>query len=308
MTPSIERSRFELTMPVYAMLVFLWLCLGMVTAVRSQNGLPRDTKSGFVTTTDNVRIHYLEAKPKRLGREPAILFVPGLMTPGWIWEHQLAHFAKTHRTIAIDPRSQGSSSKPAEGHYPAARARDIKSVVDQLQLGSVVMVAATSAVTEVISYVDQFGTQKLAGLVLVNGIAGREYDKETMTGLLAYAEGFQVNRRSATERFVRGLYKKAQQEAYLNRMVEATMQMPTDSALALIVGGLTADNRQALAKVDKPTLIIVADFGPWMQFYKDLQGRIRGAQMEVLENVGHALFVDDPIRFNSLLDKFLAVL
>ena len=129
-----------------------------------------------------------------------------------------------------------------------------------------------------------------------------------MTGLLAYAQGFQVNRRSATERFVRGLYKKAQQEAYLKRMVEATMQMPTDSALALIVGGLTADNRQALAKVDKPTLIVVADFGPWMQFYKDLQGRIRGAQMEVLENVGHALFVDDPIRFNSLLDKFLEVL
>ena len=144
---SIERSRFGLTTLV---LVLLWLCSGLVTTVRAQNGLPRDTKSGFVTTTDKVRIHYLEAKPKRLDRGPAILFVPGLMTPGWIWEHQLAHFAKTHRTVAIDPRSQGSSSKPTEGHYPSARARDIKSVVDQLQLGSVVMVAATSAVTEVI--------------------------------------------------------------------------------------------------------------------------------------------------------------
>ena len=300
--------RFRLAPLVNATLGLLLLCLGMVSTVRSQPRLPRGTKSGFVTTVDNVRIHYLEAKPKSLGRGPAILFVPGLMTPGWIWEYQLAHFAKKYRTIAIDPRSQGSSSKPAEGHYPAARARDIKSVVDQLRLEPVVIVAATSAVTEVISYVDQFGTQRVAGLVLVNGIAGRDYDKETMDGLLAYAQGFQVNRRSATERFVRGLYRQTQHEAYIKRMVDATMQMPTDSAVALIVGGLTSDNRQALAKVDKPTLIVVAEFGPWMSFYKDMHGRIRGARMEVLENVGHALFVDDPIRFNQLLDKFLEVL
>lgn len=71
---------------------------------------------------------------------------------------------------------------------------------------------------------------------------------------------------------------------------------------------ITTGFAAALAKVDKPTLIVVAEFGPWMSFYKDLQGRIRGAQMEVLENVGHALFVDDPIRFNRLLDKFLEVL
>ena len=245
MMPSIEHSnarrsiRARPRLTTYATLGLLLLCLGMVTIVRSQPRLPNGTKSGFVTTADNVSIHYLEAKPKSLGQGPAILFVPGLMTPGWIWEHQLAYFAKKYRTIAIDPRSQGSSSKPAEGHYPAARARDIKSVVDQLRLEPVVIVAATSAVTEVISYVDQFGTQRVAGLVLVNGIAGRDYDKETMSGLLTYAQGFQVNRRSATERFVRGLFRQTQQDAYLKRMVDATMQMPTDSAVALIVGGLT---------------------------------------------------------------------
>ena len=156
---------------VYFKLLLLLVCCGMATTVRSQQ-LPRNTKSGFVTTSDNARIHYLEAKPKHLDRGPAILFVPGLMTPGWIWEYQLAHFGKQYRTIAIDPRSQGFSSKPVEGHYPAARARDIKSVLDQLRVESVVIVAATSAVAEVISYVDQFGTQRLAGLVLVNGIAG----------------------------------------------------------------------------------------------------------------------------------------
>jgi pimeloyl-ACP methyl ester carboxylesterase len=49
--------------------------------------------------------------------------------PAWIWEHQIAHFAKTHRVVAMDPRGQGESSKPRDGYFPAARARDIKAVI-----------------------------------------------------------------------------------------------------------------------------------------------------------------------------------
>ena len=285
--------------------VFIILCALTAATAEAQDKLPRNTKEGFVTTRDGVRIHYYESKPTSPRRNTTLLFVPGLMTPGWIWEHQLAHFASNYRVVAMDPRSQGDSSKPAEGHYPAARARDIKSVVDQLKLKPVVIVAYTSAVTEAASYVDQFGTETLAGLVLVNGIAGREYDEATLSGLLAYSNSFQLDRHNAADRFVRGLYKKPQSEDYIRRMKQATLQMPTNSVVALIAGGVAADNRAALAKIDKPTLIVVAAVRPWMQFYEDMQKRIRGSRMEVWENAGHALFVDEPARFNTLLDGFL---
>ena len=258
-----------------------------------------------MTTSDSVKIHYLEAGRTSLGRRPTLLFVPGWMTPGWIWEYQLAHFAKDYRVVAIDPRSQGESSKPASGHYPAARARDLKSVVDQLKLAPVVLVACASGVTEAASYVDQFGTETLAGLVLVNGIAGREYDEATVSGLLAYTNSFQIDRQKAADRFVRGLYKKPQTEGYIRRMIQATLRMPTNSVAALIVGGIASDNRAALAKIDKPTLIVVARVGPWMTFYEDLQKRIQGSRMEVFEDAGHALFVDEASRFNNLLAGFL---
>jgi microsomal epoxide hydrolase len=237
-----------------------------------------------------------------------MLFVPGWMVPGWIWEHQIAHFAQKHRVVAMDPRSQGESSKPADGHYPAARARDIKSLVDQLELAPVVIVASTSGVTEAVSYIDQFGTETVAALVLVNGIAGRDYDQATTSGLLAYSNSFQVDRQKAADRFVRGLYKKPQSEDYIRRMVRATMRMPTNSALALLLGGIASDNRAALAKIDRPTLIVVARVGPWMQFYEDLQRRIRGARMEVFEDAGPSLFVDEAVRFNTLLDEFVGAM
>ena len=42
-----------------------------------------------------------------------------------------------------------------------------------------------------------------------------------------------------------------------------------------------------------------------MTTYLDMQKRIPGSRIEVLEHVGHALFVDDADRFNSLLEAFL---
>lgn len=293
----------------------------MITASQAQTALPPGTKSGFIATSDKVKIHYLEAQPRSKGRisaaaragrskvreVPTILFVPGWSTPGWIWEPQIAHFARTYRVIAMDPRSQGESSKPEDGHYPAARARDIKDLVDQLKLAPVVLVTYTSSVTEAVSYVDQFGTGTLAGLVLVNGIAGRDYDQATLSGLLSFANSFQLDRRKAADGFVRGLYKKPQSEDYINRMVGATMQMPTDSAVAMLMGGIAADNRAALSKIDKPTLIVVS-LTQWMQFYEDLQKRIPGSRMEIVEDAGHAVFVDQAARFNALVDGFLDAL
>jgi len=304
-------------------LALLAACCGAAALVpcAAQTYLPAGTKSGFVTTLDGARIHYLEAGPAATARRgptragagrgggarkrPSILFVPGWMAPGWIWERQLAHFARDYRVVAIDPRSQGESSKPTEGHHPAARARDIKRVVDRLALAPVVLVASTIAVSEAASYVAQFGTDTLAGLVLVNGIAGRDYDAETLQGLLAYADSFQTDRRAGAERFVRGWYKKPPGEPYVRRMIRATLRMPTNSALAVFLGSLTADHRPALARIDRPTLIVVARTPAWMSFYEDLQRRIRGSRMEVFDGAGHALFVEEAARFNSLLDSFL---
>ena len=37
-----------------------------------------------------------------------------------------------------------------------------------------------------------------------------------------------------------------------------------------------------------------------------MQKRIRGARLEIMENAGHALIVDEPERFNSLLENFIS--
>lgn len=64
----------------------------------------------------------------------------------------------------------------------------------------------------------------------------------------------------------------------------------------------------ALAKIDKPALIIVEAQGPCGSICQDMQKHILGSRMEVPENVGHALLADEPERFNSLLENFIGSL
>ncbi|HEV1996349.1 MAG TPA: alpha/beta hydrolase [Candidatus Acidoferrum sp.] len=269
----------------------------------AQGEKPSATKSGFVTSADGARIHYIDA-----GKGPAILFVPGWTMPGWIWEKQITQFAMTHRVVAMDPRAQGESSQTAEGLYPAARARDIKAVTEQLKLAPVVLVGWSMGAIELAAYVDQYGTDTLAGLVFVDGWAGRDFDPNTLPTMFQWVPGFQKGRRQWTEDFLHSSYmfKKPQPEGYLERLREAMLKTPTNSAMAIWLGYITSDFRPALARIDKPTLIIAAEGGLCGSACEDMHKRIRGSQLQVIENVGHALFVEEPERFNSLLEDFVS--
>jgi non-heme chloroperoxidase len=287
-------------------------------------------KSGFVTATDGVKIHYVEAgkalnapsaevgNPLPSGTvaakgniavtgfkaAPSILFVPGWTMPAWIWQKQIDALSKKYRVVAMDPRSQGESTRTWEGLYPAQRARDIRSVIEQLHLAPVVIVGWSMAVVETLSYVDQFGTKDVAGLVLVDEIAGGQQpgDAQWEFGIL---KSVLDDRKNATDGFVRKIqFHKPQPEEYIQRVIAAALSVPTSDAVALLVGRYTADYRAVLPKIDRPTLVCAAK-SPFFDRVVEMQRTIPGSQLEVFEGDGHALFVDDPEKFNAAIDDFV---
>jgi non-heme chloroperoxidase len=303
---------------------------GNANAFAGNDKKPPAVKSGFITTHDGVKIHYLEAgksitapsadvgNPLPAGRVPtkgnialsapskfpSILFVPGWTMPAWIWQKQIDYFSRDYRVLAMDPRSQGESSQVSEGLYPAARARDIKAVVDQLHLAPVVIVSWSMAVVETMAYIDQFGTADFAGLVLVDNGAGglAPGDSDQDFGML---KGILEDREKSTNAFVRNLnFKKPQPEDYLRKVVEASLKVPTNTAVTLLVGYFASDYRSVLPKIDKPSIVCAAK-SPYMDTIVNMQKAMKGSQLEVFEGDGHALFVDDADKFNSLLEEFL---
>jgi non-heme chloroperoxidase len=283
--------------------VFL-LCLLLVPSVLAQI----TTKSEFIKTSDGVRIHYLEA-----GTGRPIVFIPGWTMPAWIWQKQIDEFSKHYHVIAVDPRSQGKSDKPPYGHMPETRSHDYKELVDQLGLKQPVLVGWSMACAELMKYVEQFGTDNVGGLVLVDGYLSDKPSPEMFAFISGWMNQLQQDRQKQADGFVRSMYKKPQPEDYLKRVIDASVQVPADSAVTLIYNMLAIKDfspgfaRLSAMKTNRPVLFTYQpDTQPTADFLKSKLGdKVR---LERFDGDGHALFVDDPEKFNHVLEEFLQTL
>jgi non-heme chloroperoxidase len=280
-------------------LAVLLLCIVSASCVAAQS-TAATKKSVFFKTSDGIRIHYLEA-----GSGQAIVFIPGWTMPAWIWQKQIDEFSKNYHVIAVDPRSQGESDQPTYGHMPETRSRDYKELVDHLGLKQPVLVGWSMACGELVKYAEQFGTDNVGGMVLVDGFLADKLSPEMFGFATGWMNQLQLDRQKQADGFVRSMYKKPQTEEYLKRVIDASTQVPADAAVVLIYNMIAVKDMSAgLAKMNRPVLFA---YQPDSQGSADFLRSKLGdkVRLERFDGDGHALFVDDPEKFNRVLEEFI---
>ncbi len=279
--------------------LILWV--STAAALSAQNR-PIPISGGFIDTSDGVRIHYLEA-----GRGPALLFVPGFTGAAEFWESQIRTFSTSNRVIAMDPRSQGDSEKTYNGNFTERRARDIRDVITSLNLAPVVIVAWSRAVWETASYVQQFGSSDLRGVVLIDGAVVQAPSTQAFANFAAEAKALQEDRRGYTEKQAPGMFKRAHPEEFYRRIISANLKTPTAVAVALLADAVQFDYRAGLRKLGRPLMFASRGDVPTAEA-KVVLAEVPKARIEVFPGSGHALFLDDPERFNRVLADFITSL
>ena len=266
-------------------------------------------KEGFATTSAGVRIHYLQSGDASSSR--ALVLIPGWRLPAYLWNEQLATFAQTSRVVAIDPRSQGESSKATDGNTPESRARDLHEVLAQLKIPKSVLVGWSQGAQDVSAYLQQFGTDSIAGIVLVDspvsyGPSEVEVHKEFSKAILSNVSIYANHPQEFSEGMVQSLFKKPHPDLDLPKIVQSTLQTPTNTGIAMLISDIFgADRRPPLAKLDRPALVIASGSSPLLDVQKEMAASIPGAKLVVIDRTAHAVFVDDPATFDAALQSFL---
>ena len=264
---------------------------------------------GFVTEPDGARIHYVEGGANH---GTTLLFIPGWTMDASVWREQLEHFAPKHRVIAIDPRSQGESSKTPDGNTPEQRARDLEVLMRQLKLEHVMLVGWSQGVQDVAAYVSQFGTHRLDGIVLVDAAvsAGPDFQRiqpnaaRTILGNMAI---YAAQPRAYLKGMMQAIFRKPLGANQMKRMVDGSLRTPTSTGIAMLTMDMFAvDRRSALAKFDKPTLIVAAGTSFELADQRAEAKRMPDARVVVIPDAGHAVFHDQPAAFDRALRDFLA--
>ena len=158
---------------------------------------------------------------------------------------------------------------------------------------------------QMLASVEQFGTGWLSAVVLVDEVLGYPPNAWINPRRLGKRRlELQSDRKGVTDRFVRGMYKRPQPEEYLQRIMAASLRTPTNTAVTLGASfAAVGDWRKILPGIDRPLLFVVTE--PQRNQAEGVSADLPAARVEVFERAGHALFVDEPDRFNRLLENFL---
>ena len=252
-------------------------------------------RDGFFVTSDGVRLHYLEAGPPS---ERTIVLVPGWTMPAWIWAPQIATFSRRYHVIAFDPRGQGESDAPLRGYTPARRGQDIAELIALLRT-KVLLVGWSLGVLDSLAYVHTHGDAALAGLVLVDNSVGEEPAPAPSPHARA-----PVPHARFMARFVRAMFRAPQPAAYLSRLTEASLRTPEPACRALLAYPVPrAYWREAVYATDRPLLYVVRP--RFAAQAANVQRMRPNTETVVFSNAGHALFVDEPGRFNAVVEDFI---
>lgn len=258
-------------------------------------------QSGHFKTSDDVELHYLEA-----GSGPTIVLVPGWTMPAEIWRSQLRYFASNHRVVALDPRGQGRSEKPAYGYQPLRRALDIGELLEHLGGQPAVVAGWSLAMQEVLVLTQEFGTEKIRAVVLVDHAI--EFDAARLASRFI---SLQVEREDWTRRFVRAIHRSPQSEEYLEAMTRTALSTPTNAAAIMIANLILmgpTDLRPALDSLDRPALFVASSQDWAVEQAELVREGWPEIHVEVIDETGHALFVDRPEEFNRIVEEFVAAL
>lgn len=260
--------------------------------------MSRATQRRRIVMSDGVALSVIEIGDSKFAARLTLVFVPGWCMPAWLWQAQLDVLGAHYPVIAMDPRGQGQSDVPASGYNFERRATDICEILRPYE--NVVLVGWSLGALEILEYAHRYGEGLLAGMVLVDSSVGELPVPPPGDNFLAT---LRESRDVTLDAFVREMYSKPRPESEINSLLNDVKRMSLANSIALLSSGKPREHWKEIAHALKKPLLYVVTPQFEAQAH-NLQKNRPATRIEIFSDAGHALFVDEPKRFNALLLDF----
>ena len=259
-----------------------------------------------ILTVNDATLYYEEA-----GTGEPVVFLHGLGSSTADWEPQLAALSPRFRVVAIDARGSGRSRdvKHPRGPFSVAQfAADTAAVIDHLGAGPAHIVGLSMGGMVAFQLaVDHPRTVRT--LTIVNSgpaLVPRTRQERTAIALrllISRLFGPRGMARMLAPRLFPGLDQAALRERFKERMAlnDKAAYIATQRAL---IGWSVLDR---IGEIDAPTLVVASDQDYGFLSAKEAYVRMmRRAELVVVPNARHALPMEDPPKFLTVIEPFLS--
>ena len=282
------------------------LGLFSILTANARVGLAASIQSRKFISSDGVELHYSEAGSGK----NTLIFVPGWMMPADVFVNQLNGLSKTRRVIAFDPRSQGRS-QIATSHSPDRRCKDLVELIKHTAPGNFVLAGWSLGVMEVLDLLTRYKSIKPDGIILIDNSIGEGQAPGSTTPNKAQPSKPSapppkpINREAKLFNFVKGLTSRPLDRKMFKTILDSAVRMPEAAARETVNKPYPREYyRDAVLARKCPVLYAVR---PRLEGQARLleAKRPKTATIEIFPNAGHAIFLDEPQRFNAVVDSFL---
>ena len=263
---------------------------------------------------DGSRVNYVE-----MGSGPPLVFVHGLAGCWQNWLENIPVFARTHRVIAPDLPGFGESELPNQDISIPGYGRFLDAFLDQIGVERGVLVgnsmggyiSAEVAVSHP-ARVEKLVLVSAAGLVQVS-----RRERAIVTPTVRFLQLFGARIVGRREHWVR---RRGMRRTFLYGVARHPDLLQPELCYEIASGGgkpgfldafwaiLNYDLRERLPEVSVPTLIVWGrnDRIVPVESAFEYERLIPNARRVIFEDTGHVPMIERPIRFNQLLEEFIA--
>lgn len=267
-------------------------------------------KTHKITGGGGIQLHLVETGNSK-GRP--IIFIHGLSQCWLAWSRQMSSdLANDYRLVAMDMRGHGLSDKPREGYDDSKLwADDVNAVIQALRLDHPILCGWSYGPLVILDYIRHYGEDGIGGVNFVGGVTKLGSD-EAMSVLtpefVSLVPGFFATDAEESVRSLESLLRlcfaqePSTEDLYL--MLGYSVSVPPYVRQALL--SRSFDNDDLLPKIRKPVLIThgTADAVVKTAAVEQHRAGLAHAQIQMMDNGGHAPFWDDAASFNRSLRAF----
>jgi pimeloyl-ACP methyl ester carboxylesterase len=254
-----------------------------------------------------------------------LFFIHGMLCDAHDWQFQIDYFSQKYSVVACDLPGHGALSRTNHVSWDIpSLAAYLKEVIDSLDISKKIVLIGHSMATRIVVELSLLLKQKIAGIVLLD----MGYQRTTPPTCIWVEE---------EKQHITNLGYKHWLQQFFNSKFGATSPPALREAVMTKAGGVSDTIgtalylntkmydyyalEKALRLMHKPLLILQASFYYQGQLQKMIKGEMPKsdwlslvstafpkAQVELIENCGHWLMLQQPKRCNSVIDGFLNAL
>ncbi|KAA2216717.1 alpha/beta fold hydrolase [Maribacter flavus] len=250
---------------------------------------------------------------------------PVILIHGWplsrkSWEQQVWKIVEEgYRCISYDRRGFGISSAPWGDYDYSALASDLHTIIEKLELTDAIIVGFSMGGGEVVRYLTDYGSDKIAKAALISSIIPLVKKKDDNPAgvpenvLDNIKDALQKDRVGFLKTFHKGFYnyddnKNKVSEGQLEYDFIVASHASPRGTIQAALAWMHTDFRSELKNVDVPTLIVHGDADSTVPIETSAEQAAKGIAdntYEIIKGAPHGLNITHAKELNEILISFL---